>query len=173
MDAFLSWWQTLWQGGVFAAVEAITPLWWMIASVAGFGLGFLTSGRIDFGSTLAAGCLVAGVADLFGASAAVQLALIPATSIVLCTVFVWRLWANRTPDSTTAALVPADVVGCAGVVLSVDPSDASRLRVQLDGRHAWPARCADGVHLKPGARVRVRSREQGVLVVVADTEPRK
>ena len=173
METFLIWWHTLWQDGVFAAVETITPLWWMIASVAGFGFGFLASGRIDFGSTLAAGGLIAGVAVLLGASAAVQLALIPATSIALCTVFVWRLWANRTPDSKTAALVPADVVGCAGVVLSVDPSDASRLRVPLDGRHTWQARCADGGHLMPGARVRVRSREQGVLVVVADTEPRK
>jgi membrane protein implicated in regulation of membrane protease activity len=173
MNPVVEWWQSLGRDGLFALVEAITPLWWMIAAVAGFGLGFFTSGRVDFGSTLAIGCFVAGVADLLGASAAAQLALIPATSIALCTVFVWRLWANRTPDSKTAALVPADVVGCAGVVLSVDPSDASRLRVQLDGRHVWPARCADGIHLTPGARVRVRSREQGVLVVVADTEPRK
>jgi membrane protein implicated in regulation of membrane protease activity len=173
MDAVVEWWQSLWRDGFFAFVDGITPLWWMIGSVAGFGLGFLTSGRVDFGSTLAVGCLVAGIADLFGASAAVQLALLPTTSICLCVAFAWRLWSRQSESSTSVALVPADVIGCAGVVLAVDEVDRRRLRVQLDGRHAWSARSVDGTPLSPGARVRVRSRDRGMLLVEVDTEQRK
>jgi membrane protein implicated in regulation of membrane protease activity len=64
------------------------------------------------------------------------------------------------------------VVGCAGVVLVVDEVDHRLMRVQLDGRHAWSARSADGTPLSPGARVRVRSRDRSTLLVVVDTEQR-
>lgn len=170
MDSILEWCRSTWQGGVLAAVEAITPLWWMIVAVAGFGLGFLTSGRVEFGSTLAAGCLVAGVADLCGASAWLQLALVPVTSMVLVGAFAWRLWSRSPASGAAGALVPGEVVGCSGVVVSVDETDPRRLRVRLDGRHEWPASCVDGTRFVPGDRIRVRSRERNLLLV--ETEPR-
>ena len=154
--------------GFVGVVDAVTPVWWVITGLVLFGAGFFSTGRVGFGSTLSVGCLAAGIADALGASATVQLIVVPLSSLLLLSVFTIRMLRRRDELPATVSVVPGGVEGLVATVVSVDPERPWQVRVRVKDRHPWSAACTEGHSLVVGDKVRVLARDGQQLEVQKD-----